>query len=82
MTNEQINKIASQPTLNNTRTVITLKNKTKIVGYFEGNQKNNELYHQNKWNFVISQQPNNECKQTTYNGDDFELVEIIELYPI
>jgi len=81
MNKEEIEKIAYGSTPSNKRIEIIFKDLTKIVGYFdETNVKYSDLYYQNIWSFVILKQQNNEQKPTSYNGDDFQEINIIN-YP-
>lgn len=81
MTKEDIAKIAYSPTLTDKRIEIIFKDLTKIVGYFDENNKEySDLYYQNIWSFVILKQQNNKQKNTLYNGDDFHEINI-RTYP-
>ncbi|HVA98959.1 MAG TPA: hypothetical protein VNG53_08695 [Bacteroidia bacterium] len=79
MTKEEVSKFAMEITYISNRTTITFKNSTKVVGYFENNTPNDDLYNQNKWNFVCTQQNNNEKKQTTFDGNTFHSIQIIDI---
>ena len=71
MTKEEIAKYAYEVTHAPNKTIITFNNGTKMYGYFDINMPNSEMYHQNKWNFVIVPQENNLRKPTEFNGNDF-----------
>lgn len=77
MTKEEITPFAQAITYTNNRTVITMKDGTEIVGYFHSNADKKQM-DENKWNFVITPQPDPK-KETLLNGNDFHKIEIIQL---
>ena len=71
MTNEEISKVAYEPVVNKTK--VTFKNKTEMLGYFEGNVPKSKLYFQNKWLFVIMN-GNSKHEPKEFNGDEFHSI--------
>lgn len=77
MTIDEILPYQMTITRGNDKICITLKNQTKIYGYFESSS-DEYLKKTNHWNFVITPVEDQNNKIKKLNGDEFEYIEIIK----
>lgn len=76
MTKEDVSKIADLNTTTKNRTIITLNNTEKLIGYFINNDLDYNLRNKNIWNFNLIKTKEYDEKLMTINGDDIHSIEI------
>jgi hypothetical protein len=78
MTIQEITPYANTVTRTNQRTILNLKNGSKIVGHFLDNNFKNPT-DPNTWNFVIYP-PTELNKASLIDGDYIQSIEIVDLW--
>ena len=76
MTKEQIAVYARQITLTHQPTIVTFKDKTEWVGFFNADTENPADEANNEWSFVPFKQDDMPKKKFHFNGDDVINIEI------
>ena len=79
MTKEQILPYAMKITSSNQSTILKFEDKN-IVGYFSGNETDNFLRKENKWEFVVTPDDSKGKKKTIIDGDKIIDIKIINRY--
>ncbi len=79
MNKEEVAKFAYKLAAHNERTIVTLKDKTEYKGHFFNNTKFIDKT-DNKWNFVIPSNGEENPLPVALNGDEIETIKKIQLF--